>query len=83
MSSKGEKTYSSLLLCLGTTTLESVEMSLALETLRSNKTLDLRGLGVGLCTLLLGLDFTADNKLADLVIEELVSDCTSYRRQWR
>jgi len=41
-------------------------MSLALETLGSNETLNLRCLGVGLGTLLLGLDFAADNKLADL-----------------
>ena len=50
-------------------------MSLALETLRSDETLDLGGLGVGLGTLLLGLYFTADNELADLAREELISDC--------
>jgi len=49
-------------------------MSLALETLRSNETLNLGGLGVWLGTLLLGLDFTADNKLANLESEKIVSD---------
>jgi len=50
-------------------------MSLALETLGSNQTLNLRCLGVRLGTLLLGLDLTADNKLADLESEEMnVSD---------
>ena len=37
-----------------------------LETLRSNKTLDLGGLGVGLRALLLGLHLAADDELADL-----------------
>lgn len=37
-----------------------------LEALRSNQTLDLGGLGVGLGTLLLGLNLTADDELADL-----------------
>jgi hypothetical protein len=41
-------------------------VTLVLETLRSNKTLDLGGLGVGLGALLLGLDLTADDELADL-----------------
>jgi hypothetical protein len=37
-----------------------------LETLRSNQTLDLGGLGVGLGALLLGLNLAADDELADL-----------------
>ena len=47
-------------------------MALVLETLRSNKTLDLGGLGVGLCALLLGDDFTANDELADLDTQRLV-----------
>ena len=42
-----------------------------LETLRSNKTLDLGGLGVGLSALLLGLDLTADDELADLNLRSI------------
>ena len=41
-------------------------MALVLETLRSNQTLDLGGLGVGLCALLLGGNLTADDELANL-----------------
>ena len=41
-------------------------MSLALETLRSDKTLNVRCLGVWLGTLLLGLDLAANDELADL-----------------
>jgi hypothetical protein len=41
-------------------------VALVLETLRSNQTLDLRSLGVRLLALALGLDFTADDELADL-----------------
>jgi hypothetical protein len=41
-------------------------VTLVLETLRSNKTLDLGGLGVRLCALLLGLNLTADDELANL-----------------
>jgi len=41
-------------------------MSLALETLRSDEALNVRGLGVWLGTLLLWLDFAADDELADL-----------------
>lgn len=60
------KTYGSLLLGLGAAALEGLEVTLALETGRGDETLDARGLGVGLGTLLLGLDFTADDELADL-----------------
>ncbi len=38
-----------------------------LQTLGSNQTLNLGGLGVGLGALLLGLDLTADDELADLI----------------
>lgn len=49
-------------------------MALVLETLRSNQTLDLGGLGVGLCALLLRLDFTADDELADLNLHSICKD---------
>ena len=42
-------------------------MTLVLETLGGNQALDARSLGVGLGTLLLGLDLTADDELADLI----------------
>lgn len=41
-------------------------MTLVLETLGSDQTLDLGGLGVGLLALTLGLDLTADDVLPDL-----------------
>jgi len=41
-------------------------MTLVLETLGSDETLDTGSLGVGLGTLLLGLDLAADDELADL-----------------
>jgi hypothetical protein len=41
-------------------------MTLVLEALGSNQTLDLGGLGVWLLALTLWLDFTTDDKLADL-----------------
>lgn len=41
-------------------------MALVLETLGSDKTLDLGGLGVWLLALALWLNLTADNELADL-----------------
>lgn len=43
-------------------------MALVLQALRSDKALDLGGLGVGLRALLLGLDLAADDELADLGI---------------
>lgn len=48
-------------------------MALVLETLRSNQTLDLRGLGVRFLALALGLDFAADDELANL-IHRYISD---------
>lgn len=41
-------------------------MALALDTLRSDESLDLGSLCVWLLSLSLGLDLTADDKLADL-----------------
>lgn len=60
------KTYGSILGSLRAAALECDPVALVLETLRSDQTLDLGGLGVGLCALLLGLDLTADDELADL-----------------
>lgn len=48
------------------TTLESETMTLVLETLGSNEALDAWGLFVFFLALALGLDFTTDDKLADL-----------------
>lgn len=41
-------------------------MTLVLETLGGDQSLDLGGLGVRLLALTLGLDLAADNELADL-----------------
>lgn len=41
-------------------------MALVLETLRGDKSLDLGSFGVGLLTLALGLDLTADDVFAEL-----------------
>ena len=41
-------------------------MALVLETLGSDQSLDLGGLGVGLLSLTLGLDLAADDELANL-----------------
>lgn len=60
------KTYGSVLGGLGLAALECDPVALVLETLGSDKTLDARSLGVGLGTLSLGLDLTANDELADL-----------------
>jgi hypothetical protein len=59
-------TYGSVLGSLRAAALECDTVALVLETLRSNQTLDLGSLGVGLGTLLLGLNLAADDELADL-----------------
>lgn len=59
-------TYGSILLSLSTTALEGDSMSLVLETLGSDEALDAGSLGVGLLSLTLGLNLTADDELADL-----------------
>lgn len=41
-------------------------MTLVLETLRGDETLDAGGFGVRLLLFVLGLDFTADDESADL-----------------
>jgi len=58
---------SSILGSLRVATLECDTMTLVLETLRSDQTLDLWCLGVWLLSLTLWLDFTTDNKLADII----------------
>ena len=63
---RAEKTYGGVLGGLGVAALEGHAVTLVLETLGSDQTLDARGLGVRLGTLLLGLDLTADDELADL-----------------
>jgi hypothetical protein len=59
-------TYGSVLGGLGLAALECDAVALVLETLGGDQTLDARSLGVGLGTLLLGLDLTTDDELTDL-----------------
>lgn len=61
-------TYGSILGSLRPAALECEPVALVLQALRSNQTLDLGGLGVGLGALLLGLDLTTDDELADLQV---------------
>ena len=49
--------------------LECDPVTLVLETLRGDQTLDLRSLGVWLLALALGLDFTTNDELANLQSE--------------
>jgi hypothetical protein len=65
--------YRSILGSFRTTTLESHEMALVLETLRSDETLDAGSLGVGFLAFGLGLDFATDDELADLRTHNYVS----------
>ena len=64
-SGEGE-TYGLILDLLGLAALEGDAVALVLQTLGSNQALDLGGLGVRLLALALGLDFAADDVLADL-----------------
>lgn len=59
-------TYRRVLAGFRTTALKCDAVALVLETLRSDETLDAGSLGVGLSTLLLGLDLTTDDEFADL-----------------
>jgi len=59
---------SSILGLLGVAALECDTVALVLETLRSNETLDLGGLGVWLLTLTLWLNLTTNNELANIII---------------
>lgn len=58
----------SILGLLGVAALQCNAVTLMLETLRSNETLDLGSLGVWLLALTLWLNLTTDNELADIVI---------------
>lgn len=59
-------TYRLVLDLLGLSALERNAVALVLQTLGSNQSLDLGGLGVRLLALSLGLDLTSDDVLADL-----------------
>jgi hypothetical protein len=59
-------TYGSISGLLGVAALESQAVTLVLEALGGDETLDLGGLGVWLLALALWLDFTTDDELADL-----------------
>jgi len=59
-------TYGLVLDLLGLAALEGDPVALVLETLGSDQTLDLGGLGVRLLALTLGLDLATDNVLPDL-----------------
>ena len=63
-----EKTYGLVLDLLGLAALEGKTVTLVLETLGGDQSLDLGGLGVRLLALTLGLDLAADDVLADLFI---------------
>jgi hypothetical protein len=65
---QGEKgyTHGSILGLLGVSSLQCDAVTLVLETLRSNQTLDLGGLGVWLLALTLRLNLATDDELADL-----------------
>lgn len=60
--------YSSILGALSIAALESDTMTLVLQTLRSDQTLNLGSFGVWFLAFTLWLDLTTDNELADLKI---------------
>ena len=62
----GQMTYGSILGSLSVTALQCNAVTLVLETLRGDQSLDLGSLGVWLLALALRLDFTTNDKLADL-----------------
>jgi hypothetical protein len=66
IANRADRTYGGVLGGLGVAALEGHAVTLVLETLGSDQALDARSLGVGLGTLLLGLDLTTDDELADL-----------------
>jgi len=68
---RNRETYGSILGLLSITALECDAVALVLQTLGSNQTLDLRGLGVRLLALTLWLHLTTDNELADLKLTAL------------
>ena len=63
---EGGRTYGSILGSLSVTALQRNAVALVLETLRGDQSLDLGSLGVWLLALTLRLDFTTNDKLADL-----------------
>ena len=66
--SQGEdQSYSSVFGSFGLSTLESHAVTLVLQTLRSDETLDARGFFVWFLAFSLGLDFAADDVAADLI----------------
>jgi hypothetical protein len=60
-------TYGLILDLLSLAALERNAVTLVLEALGSDQTLDARSLGVGLLALALGLDLAANDVLADLL----------------
>lgn len=62
------RTHSSILGGFGLATLERHSVTLVLETLRGDETLDTGCFGVGFLAFALGLDFAADDEFADLAI---------------
>lgn len=74
----GGRTYGGILGLLSVAALQCNAVALVLETLGSDETLDLGGLGVWLLALTLGLNLTTDNKLANLNRQHFVSKCTSH-----
>jgi len=54
--------------CLGMSSLEGNAMSLVLQSLRGDQSLDLGGFGVWLSAFLLGDDFTSDDEFADIIL---------------
>ena len=60
-------TYGGVLGGFGVSALKCDTVALVLEALGSDEALDTGSLGVRLLALTLGLDFAADNELADLV----------------
>ena len=62
------RTYRSVLGGFGLAALECHSVALVLETLRGDKTLDAGGLCIGFFAFGFGLNFTADDEFADLVV---------------
>lgn len=67
------ETYSSILDTLDLSTLECNTVTLVLETLGSDETLDLGGFGVWFLAFGFGLNFTADNEFADLCWDAMLA----------
>ena len=63
-----ERAYRSVLGGFGLATLERHTVTFVLETLGRDEALDAGGFGVGFLAFAFGLDFAADDELADLVV---------------